>query len=180
MTEPINEPTDNVAELATLRKLRDELLSTKHMQKARITELESEVLQLTEARDNALATARAVTIDLPLRKLSEEMSAAPALWLREFMADYNVDANNDGTLILKTKSGEPITLENGKPIQLTASDVRKFLLSPNKAVTPERRRDFSAITIASKASGTVGAPVKPFTNSGEDSGKPLAPHFGLR
>ena len=179
MSEQVIEPVDNAAELATLRKLRDELLATKHTQKARITELESEVLQLTEARDNALTTVKAVTVDLPLRKLSEEMSVAPALWLREFMADYNVEPDKDGNLILQSKDGKAVTFDDSKPVAVTASDLRRLLLSPNKTVSAERRRDFSAITTVSKASGTVGHVTSP-AKSSDDGKKPLQPHFGLR
>jgi hypothetical protein len=178
MTEPITEHIDNTAELATLKKLRDDLLSTKHTQKARITELESEVLQLTEARDNALITVKAVTVDLPLRKLSEEMSQAPQLWLKEFLVDYNVQADAQGELTLQSKDGEQIAFEDtGKPVAVTAGDLRKYLFS-SKAVRAERRKAYELITIVSKASGTVGAPIKPSTTSAEDT-KP-ALHFGLR
>ncbi len=180
MSEQINEPIiDNTAELATLRKVNTELLQAKHTLKAKITELENNVVLLTEDRDNALIAVRAVTIDRPLKQLAEEMSQAPALWLREFLADYNVEADKEGSLTIQSKVDKtPIAFDDGKPVNVTASDVRKFLLSPNKAVSAERRRDFEAITIASRANGTVGAHFKPFTNSSEAT-KPVL-HFGLK
>jgi len=80
-------------------------------------------------------------------------------------------------LYLKTKDGRIIPTPTGEAFK---SDLRKLLLSPNKAVSAERRRDFSAITTVSKASGTVGAHITPPAKSSEDTKKPLQPHFGLR
>jgi hypothetical protein len=179
MSEPITDPIDNTAELATLRRVRDELLQAKHVQKSRITELESQVLQLTEARDNALETVRALTIDRPLRQLAEEMSQAPNLWLREFMADFSVEVGIDGSLTIQSKDGKQVSFDDGKPVQASASDLRKFLISPNKTVSAERRKDFSTITTVSRASGTIGPHIISPSSSNEGT-KPLQPHFGLR
>jgi hypothetical protein len=185
MSETNTPPQDDAGELVTLRKVNAELLQTKHTLKARVTTLEGEALQLTEKADKAIATMRAVVIDQPLKKLADEVSSAPALFMRELLTDYKVEARDDGTLMLQSKDGKQVAFEDGKPVTLNESDIRRFLLSSNDQVTPERRKEFSSILTVRVGSGGAGRAAQGFSqprqaSSDPDNKKGLASNFGLR
>lgn len=82
MSEPTNTPNNDAAELVTLRALREELLQAKATLKARVTTLETEAVALTEKAKKAEATMRAAIVDLPLKRLAEQISPVPQLFLR--------------------------------------------------------------------------------------------------
>jgi hypothetical protein len=114
--------------------------------------------------------------------LAEEVSPAPALFMRELLADYKVDASNDGTLLLQSKDGKQVAFDDGKPVTLNEGDIRRFLLSPNDQVTLERRKEFAALTTVKVGSGGMGRTTQGLSQrTAPDAGKKeLASNFGLR
>ena len=180
MSDQTPTPEAIEAELVTLRKLRDELLATKTKQKAKIDELELQLLQANERADKATATMRASAIDVPLRKLAAEASPVPDLFLAELQRDYAVDVSDDGSLLLKDKDGKLVTRAN-KPLPLTHNSLYQ-LLTDDKS---ERAPVYRTIMKYSGATGGVGAGMKGrspvIRPEGKTGGqKAIENSFGLR
>jgi hypothetical protein len=177
--EPIN--SNDAAELLTLRKLRDELLQTKHTQKARITELESQVIQLAEAKDVAQATVRAVVVDQPLKRMAAELNKELSeLVLRELSEDYSFDATSDGSIVMTAKAdGEPVQGNDGKPVAWERNALHEFLSGDGVAVKSERQRMFTHLLGVRVGSGGMNR--KPTIRTvSQDEKKISTPAFGLR
>jgi len=180
MPDPINDPapSGDAAELTTLRKVNAELLQAKHTLKARVTTLESEVVQLTEKADKATATMRAAVIDLPLSRIAVEVSPVPELWLTEFRKDYNIEANEDGSLSLLTKDGKPVKARDGKPLEFTHSGLYQLLVGVNGKAETERATVFKHIMKYSGAGRTASTHTRLSPTPAEKKDAPVA--FGLR
>jgi hypothetical protein len=170
----VNEDTQqstDAAELATLRTTVTELKQKNATRKKRISELESTLAQ----RDSELATAnaslRAVTIDAPLRDLSEAISQVPDLWREQFSKSYRLEMK-DGALTVLTNDGKP-ALHNGSPIPFERDALTKFLTDESHP----QAKAFRALTIGSRASGGSATP-----QSVQRKSTPQKPtfQFGLR
>jgi chromosome segregation ATPase len=78
------------AENETLKRTHAELIEKARTRKARIDELETEKADLQGKLTAANDTIRTVSIDAPLKKMSEQISAAPDLWLEQFRRVWSV------------------------------------------------------------------------------------------
>ena len=180
MSEPINTPNNDAAELVTLRALREELLQAKATLKARVTTLETEAVALTEKANKAEATMHTAIIELPLKNLAEQISPAPELFLSELQKDYSIEANERGELILLTKQDSKPVMKNGKPIEFTHTGLYQALTDDS---TGERSKVFSTIMRYSGASGGLGrqrAIQRATAGARDEENKSSSTSFGLR
>lgn len=163
------EPTPNDAELATLRTTVGELKQKSATRKQRISQLEAANVELQTKLTEANASLRQITIDGPLKKMSESLSTAPALWTEQFNKSYRLELVN-GELALLDTDGKPITKE-GKAIPFE----REALVALLTDEKHPQAATFRAITIASRASGGAApARVVPTTAKKPET------QFGLR
>lgn len=180
MSEPINTPINDAAELVTLRALREELLQAKATLKARVTTLETEAVALTEKAKKAEATMRAAIVDLPLKRLAEQISPVPELFLSELQKDYSIEPNDEGALVLLTKAdGKPV-MKNGKPIEFTHNGLYQALTEDS---SNERSKTFLTIMRYSGAIGGLGrqrAIQRASTGLKDEENKSPSVSYGLR
>ena len=169
-TQQPNEPTPNdAAELETLRTTVSELKQKSATRKQLIAEREQTIAELQTKLTETNAALRQVTIDGPLKKMSENISNAPELWAEQFSKSYSLKLVN-GELTLVDPDGKPITKE-GKAIPFER-DALVALLTDEKH---PHATTFRAITIVSRASGAA-AP----TRTVPAAAKQPTFHFGLR
>jgi hypothetical protein len=169
--EPI-EPIDLSAEGETLRRVNGELKTKSATRKARVSELEATVTELQSKLSEAHTSLRQVTIDGPLKQMSESISTAPELWLEQFNKSYRLEMVK-GQLTLQTTDGKPV-LKNDKPVSFDRESLVKLLTDGDDPSA----RIFKSITIASRASG-ASAPHRSGRTSAAEANKP-AIQFGLR
>jgi predicted RNase H-like nuclease (RuvC/YqgF family) len=169
-TEQPTEPTQNdAAELATLRTTVGELKQKSATRKQRIAELEAANAELQAKVTEANASLRQITIDRPIKQMSESISTAPELWTEQFSKAYRLELVN-GDLTLHSTDGQPVTKE-GKAIPFE----REALVALLTDEKHPQAKAFRAITIASRASGGA-AP----TRSATSAPKQPDVQFGLR
>lgn len=159
-----NEPTNNdAAELATLRTTVGELKQKSATRKQRIVELEAANAELQNKLIESTTALRQVTIELPLREMSESISTAPELWAEQFSKSHRIEMMN-GSLRLLDTDGKPIT-KDGTAIPFERDALVAYLTDEKHP----QAKAFRAITIASRASGAgsskqssaIAAPQKP-------------------
>jgi hypothetical protein len=167
-TQQLSEPTHNDAdELATLRTTVGELKQKSATRKARIAELEATSAGLQTKLTEANASLRQITIDRPIKQMSESISTAPELWTEQFTRSYRLELVN-GELTLLDTDGKPV-MKEGKTIPFEREALLKFLTDEKHP----QATTYRAITIASRASGgaasartTSSAPKQPETQFG--------------
>ena len=137
------------AELETLRKTNAELVAKNSTRKGKVTELEATVADLQAKLTASNDTIRQITIDGPLRKMAEEISPTPELWLEQFSKLYRVEMIDKKLTILTASEGKPVHDKDGKVLPFEWSFLAKFLTEGDDA----NAKSFRAITIASRASG---------------------------
>lgn len=151
MNEPTQQPTESTpndaAELATLRTTVGELKQKSAIRKQRIAELEATNADLQTKLTEANASLRQVTVDGPLKQMSESISTAPELWCEQFTRSYRLELVN-GELALLDTDGKPVTKE-GKAIPFERDSLVALLTDEKHP----QAASFRAITIASRASG---------------------------
>lgn len=169
MSEPIIEPTpiDHAAVAKELQTVVTELRGKNAQRKTRIAELEAAMT----AKDNTISqlqtTVRQITIDGPLKEMSEQISNAPELWLEQFSKSHRLDMV-DGKLTVLTADGKP----SGVAFQREA--LAKHLT--DEKLCPEAK-NFKAITVVSRASGASNTGTQRRVTETE---APNRMHFGLR
>lgn len=166
------QPIDLAAEVETLRRVNSELKTKSAVRKARVSELETTVAELQSKLSDAHTSLRQVTIDGPLKQMSDGISTAPELWLEQFGKSYRLEMVK-GQLTLQTIDGKPV-MKGEKPVPFEREALVKLLTDGDDA----QARIFKSITIASRASG-ASAPYRSGRTSATDSNKP-AIQFGLR
>lgn len=155
-------------ELETLRKTNAELIAKASKRKDRIAELETQLANAQASIAQGEAKLKEVTVSVPLRRMAEEASTVPDLFLDQLTKHYKVEAV-DGKLTIQTQDGKPITDKDGRPVPFESLALVKFLTSKENP----QAKIFSTISIASRASGAARPP--------EHISKPSArPSFGLR
>jgi hypothetical protein len=125
--EPTNTPNAVEDELARLRTTNADLLKTKHTLKAKIEELEASATGLQERVTVAEKARHDAIVGMPLRKLAEQVSELPSLWLNEFEKRYTVGADDKGALKLLTKDGKPVKDSNDAPVEVTPNGLWRLL-----------------------------------------------------
>jgi hypothetical protein len=172
LSEPIIEQKPDEVEVITLRRINAELLAAKHTLKARVAVLESEA---------ATATMRAAVITLPMQRLAEIASNAPELFLEQLSRDYDVVANDDGSLALNTKDGKLVTARDSKPLEMTHNGLYNLLAGMPHEKKDNRARLYTTIMKFSGSSGGMGRPMTPSAKIKELAEKEIVPtQFGLR
>jgi hypothetical protein len=163
-----NEATPIETELTALRNANKELHDKRIASKKRISELEASLVE----RDSQLATAnaslRAIMIDSPLKNMGESISTAPELWTKLFNEHYKLELK-EGALKLLTLDGQPVQ-KDGKDVPFE----RQALISLLTNEEHPAARNFSAITIVSRASGAQSPSTKIATPAKQTF------NFGLR
>jgi multidrug resistance efflux pump len=167
--QPLEPANDDAAELATLRTTVSELKQKSATRKAKIAELEAANAELQTNLTEANASLRQVTIDGPLKKMSEDISTAPELWTEQFTKSYRLELVN-GELTLLDTDGKPV-MKEGTAIPFEREALLKFLTDEKHP----HAKAFRAITIASRASGGA-AP----TRTMPATAKQPETQFGLR
>lgn len=183
MAEPNDQPNPDAAELATLKRVNAELLAAKHTLKARVTVLEGEAATLESRAEKAESTLRATVIELPLARLSQEISNAPKLLLEELHRDFDFIAADNGEISLLTKDGKPVTDPSGKPVPLTHIGLYQLLAGKLNEPKSEREKVYATLMRYKGASGGAGrkaAATFPSVASEEDEKKDSPVQFGLR
>lgn len=166
-----NEPTQNdAAELATLRTTVSELKTKSATRKHRIAELEAANAELQTQLTDASTALRQITIDRPLKQMSESISTCPELWIEQFNKSYRLEMVK-GNLTLLTTDGKPV-VKGDKPVEFDRESLIAFLTDEKHP----QSKAFNAISITSRASGAAASP------PGKPSAapKPPAVPFGLR
>jgi hypothetical protein len=167
----MSETIDLTPEVETLRRVNGELKTKSAARKARVSELEATVTELQAKLSDAQTSLHQVTIDGPLKHMSESISTVPELWLEQFSKSYRLEMVN-GQLTLQTTDGKPVLKgENAIPFEREA--LVKLLTDGDDA----QARIFKSITIVSRASG-ASAP-RSDRASAMDVKRP-AIQFGLR
>src|SRR5271168_580899 len=100
--EPI--PSPEAAELTVLKQVHTEVLAKRVKDRARIAELESAMTGLQTSLNESNDTIREITINGPLRQMSESMSTAPELFLEQFSKHYKLEVKA-GVLTLLSADG---------------------------------------------------------------------------
>jgi hypothetical protein len=126
MSEPTNTPNVET-ELATLRQVNADLLKKKSGYKARIAELEADNAKLEERVTVAERARHDALVSVPLRKMAEQVSELPSLWLGEFEKRYTVEADEKGALKLLTKDGQLVKDSNDAPVEVSPNGLWRFL-----------------------------------------------------
>jgi hypothetical protein len=168
----MSEPIDLSTEVETLRRVNGELKTKSANRKAQVSQLEATVTELQSKLSEAHTSLRQVTIDGPLKQMSDSISTAPELWLEQFSKSYQLEMVK-GQLTLQTIDGKPV-LKGDKPVLFEREALVKLLTDGDDA----QARIFKSITIASRASG-ASAPHRGGRTSATDSNKPTI-QFGLR
>lgn len=158
-------------ELEVLRRTNSELIAKNTTRKAKIADLEASITELQSKLTEATTSLRAVTIDGPLKQMSESISTAPELWIEQFNKSHRLEMV-DGKLTLLSGDGKPV-LKDGKQVPFE----RQALIDLLTAGDDSQAKAFRAITIGSRASGSAEAPRK---NTAPVKQKKPAPQFGLR
>ena len=176
MSEQLDSPTaiDPATELATLKRVNTELLQKSRDRKAKIAEMEVAAISLQAKVDAATALATDATVGIPLRRLADEMSATPGLWLDTFRKHFALKST-DGVLKVQTLAGEPVRTAKGEELRFDRADIAKHLTESEPE--SERTKIFRAITSTSRASGGIET-----KRQGGSSGRVPTPghQFGLR
>jgi hypothetical protein len=180
ITDPI--PNPDAAELATLKRVNAELLQTKHTLKARVSTLESEAATLESRAEKAESTLRATIIELPLARLSQEISNAPKLLLEELHRDFDFIAADNGEISLLTKDGKPVTDPSGKPVPLTHIGLYQLCAGKLNESKSEREKVYATLMRYTGASGGAGRKPSSFPSvtTGESEKKDSPQSYGLR
>ncbi len=171
------------AELVTLRKLRDELLTSKNKQKAKIDELESQLLQANERVTSAEANVQELTINGPLKAMAEVISKTPGTFLDVFHRTYKLTMSKDGELtLLHARDDKPVLDEKDKAIPFERGALVKLLLADKD---PAALAFYQTTLLIPAATGgadrTIAKGRSPFANgSKSEEPKVVAPAFGLR
>lgn len=162
MPEPTNSTSSDAAELAalrtevaTLRTTNNELKQKSATRKQRIKELEAALSQKDIDLADASKALRQVTIDGPLKDMSESISNCGELWLEQFNKAYRLEMK-DGALTLLTSDGKPLQHE-GAAVPFERDALAKFLTHEKHP----QSKAFRAITIANRASGSQGNSAPP-------------------
>jgi hypothetical protein len=158
------------AELETLRRVNGELVTKAGNRKARVTELEATVTDLQSKLTASNNSLRQVTIDGPLKQMSESISTAPELFLEQFNKSYRLEMVK-GQLTLQTADGKPV-LKGEKPVPFEREALVKLLTAGDDA----QARIFKSITVVSRASGANSQR----SNRPAQSASVPRPSFGLR
>jgi hypothetical protein len=142
--------------------------------KMRITKLEATNAELQTKLTEANISLRQVTIDRPLKQMSESISTCPELWLEQFSKTYRLELV-DGELTLHSNDGKPVQHE-GNAIPFERDALVAYLTDEKHP----QAKAFRAITIVSRASGGAnstqdGASRKAITTSQRPTFQ-----FGLR
>jgi hypothetical protein len=174
-TQRPNEPTstNDSVELAALRKTVKELKQKSTTRKAKIAELEAALGERDTQLTQANAAIKEMTIDAPLRDLSESISTAPELWVEQFQKNYRLEMKGS-TLQVLTSDGKPV-LHNGSAVPFERDALAKLLTDEKHP----QARVFQAITIVNRASGSQAAPESGQRKSNTASQKQTF-QFGLR
>jgi uncharacterized coiled-coil protein SlyX len=163
-------PEEMATELETLRRVNGELKTKSATRKARVTELEATVTELQSKLSEASDSLRQVTIDGPLKQMSESISTAPELFLEQFSKSYRLEMVK-GQLTLQTIDGKPV-LKGEKPVPFEREALAKLLTAGDDA----QAKIFKSITVVSRASGANSQR----SNRHSQSASVPRPSFGLR
>jgi hypothetical protein len=179
MQDPTHQPTEptsnDSAELSTLRTTVSELREKSTARKRRIAELEAALAERDSQLAQANATIKEITIDTPLRDLSESISTAPELWVEQFQkSGYRLEMKGSKLQVL-TSDGKPV-LHNGSAVPFERDALAKFLTDEKSHA---QAKTFRAITIVNRASGSQAAPESGQRKSNTASQKQTF-QFGLR
>jgi uncharacterized protein YhaN len=177
VTEPTQQPVptpDPTAELETLRRVNAELLQKNSARKAKQSELEQQVAELSAKLTASQSAVDDAVIGAPSRQLASEISNIPTLWLSTFQAHFKVESK-DGVLTVLTKEGQLLKDADGQSVKLDRAELAKYLTESEPE--SERTKLFRIITNTSKASGAASGnnqPSKPASSESKSS------QFGLR
>ena len=184
MSDQTPTPEAIEAELVTLRRLRDELLATKTKQKAKIDELESQLLQANDRVTSAEANVQELTINGPFKAMAEVISKTPGTFLDVFQRTYKVTMKDGQLTLLHAKDGKPVLDEKDKAIPFERGALVKLLLADKD---PAALAFYQTTLLIPAATGgadrTIAKGRSPFANanvSKSEDGKAVAPAFGLR
>lgn len=161
-TEPTNVPNAIEDELARLRTTNADLLKKKSGYKARIAELEADNVKLAERATVAEKARQNALVDIPLRKLAEEVSELPSLFLTQLDQNYSVEADESGALKLLTKDGKPVKDSNDKPVEVTPNGLWKLLTGgpTNYAKTEQTKMFAHLMKWCGPSGGGSGGPTR--------------------
>jgi len=164
-------------QLSRLRTTNAELLQTKKTLQAKLEAALSELA--TSQTDNATlktqvteATQRThdVTVGLPLRRMAQQLSEFPELWLSEFQKRYDVQADGEGNLAILTKDGKPAKNASGKPVAFDANAI--WALVTGGAGSYAKNEDAKMFATLTKWHGPSGA-----GSRGNGTGANMDPDF---
>lgn len=174
MSEPTTEPSpiDHATIAAQLQNVVTELRQKNDKRKSRIAELESTATDLQNKLSAATEQLKQVTVEMPLRSMSEQMSTAPDLWLQEFQKSMTITLT-DGKLMVHDIEGKPVITADGKQLAFERDALTKHLTNEEHPLA----QTFRAITIVSRASGAASTGGQRQTRSAESA---KAHRFGLR
>lgn len=167
-----------VEELELLRTTNADLLKKSRDRKAKVTEHETTIADLTARLTTAETALHEATVGTPLRAMAVTVSPVPELWLAEFAKHYKVEMK-DGKLQVLDTDGKP-AMDGEQPVEFTAPAIIKLLTASDD----EALSSFAYITRGSLAAGGgasqqnrgIGIP-----GSDKPTGKPPEqPQFGLR
>ena len=172
MSEPIIEPAivDEATELATLRRVNQELLTKSATRKARVTELEASVTALQSKLAEADTNVYELTVGGPLKAMAESISISGELFLDQFNKSYKVQMVK-GALTLLTADGKPV-MKGDMPVPFERQALIDFLTEEGHP----QAKVFNSILIISRASGAGSMPARRLS---PEPKKP-AIQFGLR
>ena len=178
MSEPIQLPiqlshVELTAELATLRQVNSEILTKRQKDKEKIAELEAASSAAQAKAAEAQEVIVELTINGPLKQLSESISTAPDAFRDFFSRDYKLELQDGVLTLLSTTDGKPV-MKDGKAVPFEPDAIKALLFSTKDE---SKLHLYNSILIASKASGSSGV-----NASRKDSSSPKPPsiHFGLR
>jgi len=161
------------AELETLKATHGEVLTKSQSRKSKIAELEAANTTLTSEVSALKDSLHQVTIDGPLKAMSESISSASELWLEQFSKSYRLEMKDGTLMILSATDGKPVIDKAGKVVPFERDSLAKFLTDGDDA----RAKAFRVLTITSRASGGSAANV---TRKVAPSDSKPAIKFGLR
>jgi hypothetical protein len=173
-TQQSLQPTDDaIAELETLRKAHQEVLTKNASRKTKIAELEAANAALHSQLSEASDTIREVTIGVPLKAMSESLSTAPELWIEQFSKHFRIEMKK-GQLTLLSADGKPV-LKEGVAVPFEREALTELLIGKDSI----HGKTFKAITIISRASGAANSTANQRSSRKPDQNKPSI-QFGLR
>lgn len=159
-------------ELEVLRRTNSELVAKNTTRKAKIAELEASVVDLQTKLTDATTSLRTVTIDGPLKKMSESISTAPELWIEQFNKSYRLELVKGELTLVSVADSKPV-LKEGKAVPFERETLMDLLTKGDDA----QAKTFRAITITSHASGGAASPQR---KTAPIKQKKPAVQFGLR